>query len=99
MPVNAIADLLCDKRDEIRRIAAAHGALNVRVFGSCARGEAGPGSDVDLLVDTAPVTSSWFPAGLIVDLEDLLGCHVDVVTENGLSPLIRDRVLREAVPL
>ena len=99
MPSNAIADALNDKRDQIRRIAAAHGARNVRVFGSCARGDAGPASDVDLLVDTATVTSSWFPAGLIVDLEDLLGRRVDVVTENGLNPLIRDRVLREAVPL
>lgn len=98
-PANTVADVLHDKREEVRRIAAAHGARNVRVFGSCARGEASPASDVDLLVDTAPVTSSWFPAGLIVDLEDLLGCHVDVVTESGLNPLIRDRVLREAVPL
>jgi predicted nucleotidyltransferase len=99
VPANVVAEVLRNKRDEIRRIAAAHGARNVRVFGSCARGEAGPASDVDLLVDTDPVTSSWFPAGLIVDLEDLLGRRVDVVTESGLNPLIRDRVLREAVPL
>ena len=99
MPVTGVAKLLREKREEIHRIATAHGARNLRVFGSCARGNAGPASDVDLLVDTAAKPSSWFPAGLIVDLEDLLGCRVDVVTEGGLNPLIRERVLREAVPL
>ena len=98
MPVR-VAELLREKREDIYRIAAAHGARNLRVFGSCARGDAGPASDVDLLVDTTARTSSWFPAGLIVDLEDLLGRRVDVVTEKGLNPLIRERVLREAVPL
>ncbi|MBI3695370.1 MAG: nucleotidyltransferase family protein [Acidobacteria bacterium] len=99
MPLTTVAKLLREKRQEIYRIAADHGARNLRVFGSFARGDAGPASDVDLLVDTATKTSSWFPAGLIVDLEDLLGCRVDVVTEKGLNPLIRERVLREAVPL
>ena len=94
-----VAQSLHEKREEIYRIAAAHGARNLRLFGSHARGDAGPASDVDLLVDAAAATSSWFPAGLIVDLEDLLGCRVDVVTEKGLNPLIRERVLREAVPL
>jgi predicted nucleotidyltransferase len=88
-----------EKRDEILRIAAKHGARNVRVFGSVARGEASPESDVDLLVEVGPTTSSWFPAGLILDLEELLGCPVEVVTERGLSPYLRDRVLAEAVPL
>ena len=99
LPVKTVAQSLHEKRAEIYRIAAAHGACNLRLFGSHARGDAGPASDVDLLVDTAAATSSWFPAGLIVDLEDLLGCRVDVVTEKGLNPLIRERVLREAVPL
>ena len=67
-----IVQLLEERRAEIKRIAAKHGAQNVRVFGSVARGEAGPNSDVDLLVDTGSTTSSWFPAGLIVELEDLL---------------------------
>lgn len=92
-------ELLRARRDEIQRIAAKHGARNVRVFGSVARGDAHPESDVDLLIDAGPVTSSWFPAGLILDLEDLLGKRVEVVTERGLDPLIRDRVLKEAVPI
>jgi predicted nucleotidyltransferase len=91
--------LIRAKRDEIQRIAAKHGARNVRVFGSVARGDARPESDIDFLIDAGPVTSSWFPAGLILDLEDLLGRHVEVVTERGLDPLIRDNVLREAVPV
>lgn len=95
----SVEELLRTRREEIQRIAASHGAKNIRVFGSCARGEAGPQSDIDLLIDAEPVTSSWFPAGLILELEDLLGRRVDVVTERGLNPLIRDRGLREAVPL
>lgn len=86
-------------RDLIKRIAAKHGALNVRVFGSRARGDARPDSDVDLLVDIGPHTSSWFPAGLVLDLEQVLGYRVDVVTERALLPGLRDSVLQEAVPL
>ena len=66
-------------------IAARHGAYNVRVFGSTVRGEAGPESDVDLLVDVGPTHSRWFPAGLILDLEELLGRGVDVVTLHQLD--------------
>jgi predicted nucleotidyltransferase len=91
--------LLREKRDEIRRIAARHGARNVRVFGSVARGEARADSDVDILVDAGPETSSWFPAGLVLDLEEVLGCRVEVVTEKGLNPDLKSRVLQEAVPL
>jgi predicted nucleotidyltransferase len=87
------------KRNEILRIAERHGAYNVRVFGSVARGEAGPDSDVDLLIDVGEKTSSWFPAGLILDLEDLLGRRVDVVTERALRPELRPYVLRDARPL
>jgi predicted nucleotidyltransferase len=87
------------KREEIQRIAVKHGARNVRVFGSVARGQARPDSDVDFLIDVEPVTSSWFPAGLVQDLESLLGRRVEVVTERGLHHLIRDQVLREAVPV
>jgi predicted nucleotidyltransferase len=94
-----IRDLIRSKRDVIRRIAAGHGARNVRVFGSVARGEARPESDVDLLVDAGPATSAWFPGGLVADLEAELGRRVDVVTERGLAPELRERVLREAVPV
>ncbi len=92
-------ELLREKRDEILRIAARHGATNVRVFGSVARGEAGLSSDIDFLVDVGPGRSAFFPASLLADLEDLLGCQVDVLTENGLHWYIRDRVLKEAQPL
>jgi predicted nucleotidyltransferase len=92
-------DLLNEKRDDILRLAAKHGALNVRVFGSFARGDADPDSDVDFLIDVGPNTSFFFPGGLLYDLEQLLGREVDVVTENGLHRLIKDRVLEEAVPL
>ena len=94
-----IDQLLEEKREEIRRIAAMHGAMNVRVFGSVARGEARQDSDLDLLVDTGPETSSWFPAGLVLDLEEILGCKVEVVTEKGLNPYLKERVLQEALPL
>jgi hypothetical protein len=94
-----IDELLKEKREEILRIAAQHGAYNVRVFGSVARGEASAESDIDFLIDVGVNHSRWFPGGLLADLEDLLGCKVDIVTENGLHRLIRERVLKEAVPL
>lgn len=94
-----IAELLEAKKGEILDIAAKHGACNVRVFGSVARGEAGPESDVDLLVEVGPGRTPFFPGGLIADLEDLLGKKVQVVTQEDLHWYIRDRVLQEAVPL
>ncbi len=90
---------VAEKRAEILRLARLHGARNVRVFGSVARGEAGPDSDLDLLVEVGAGPTPWFPGSLIADLEDLLGCRVEVVTEKGLYWTIRDRVLKEAVPL
>jgi predicted nucleotidyltransferase len=95
----AIIEVLRDKRAEILRIAAQHGVLNVRVFGSVARGEARADSDVDFLVDVEAGRSLLDLGGLLMDLRDLLHCSVDVVTEKGLRPRVRERVLREAVPL
>jgi len=92
-------ELMRQRRDEILRIAARHGARNVRVFGSVARNAERADSDVDLLIEAGPETTPWFPAGLIVDLEPVLGRRVDVVTDRGLNPLFRERVLSEAVAL
>ncbi len=94
-----IERLLREKRTEILAIAAQHGAVNLRLFGSVARGEAGPGSDVDLLIDVREPVSAWFPGGLITDLEELLGRRVDVVEEAALRPLLRPHILRDAIPL
>lgn len=94
-----IMRLLKEKRDEILSVASRHGARNVRVFGSAVRGEAGPDSDIDFLIDVGETTSSWFPAGLILDLQEILGRRVEVVTARALNPYIRDHVLREARPL
>jgi len=88
-----------EHRDEILRVASLHGAGNVLLFGSVARGEDTSESDVDLLVDVTGNTTPWFPGSLAADLERLLGQRVQVVIRRSLSPLIRDAVLREAVPL
>lgn len=87
------------RRKTILRVAAKHGARSVRVFGSVARREARPDSDVDLLVKMDRGRSLLDQAALLLELRDLLGRQVDVVTEEGLRARIRDRVLREAVPL
>jgi uncharacterized protein len=87
---------LFEKKKEILKIAAKHGARNVRIFGSVARGEAGADSDVDFLVDMEPGRTLLDMGGLLMELRDLLGREVDVVTEQGLKPRIRDRVLKEA---
>jgi hypothetical protein len=86
-------------REDILRLAERHGAYNVRVFGSVARGDASADSDIDLLVDMLPGRSLFDLGGLWWDLNELLGVHVDVVTEQGLRPRIRQRVLHEAMPL
>ena len=92
-------DILHERREAIQLIAAKHGAFNLRLFGSAARGEDKPESDIDLLIDVGATTSSWFPAGLVVELETLLGRRVEVITEKWLNPDIREQILREAVPL
>jgi len=91
-----ITQILEAKKEDILQIAARHGARNVRVFGSAARGEARPDSDVDFLVDMEPGRTLLDLGGLLMELRDLLGLEVDVVTEHGLKPRIRDRVLKEA---
>jgi predicted nucleotidyltransferase len=94
-----LEDLLKAKREEILRVCARYGAYNVRVFGSVARSEADEQSDIDFLVELEPGRTLFDLGGLQYDLEQLLGCPVDVVTERGLKPRMRERVLREAVPL
>jgi len=87
------------KRMPILRIAATHGATNVRVFGSSVRGEAGSGSDLDFLIELAPDRSLLDHVGLVQDLEELLQCRVDVVVEGGISPYLTEEILSEAVAL
>ncbi len=88
-----------DRRAQILRIASKHGAHSVRVFGSTARREARPDSDLDLLITLEPDRSLLDLVAMKQDLEDLLGRPVDVITEAALSPYIREQVLREAVEL
>ncbi len=94
-----IDKVLKEKRDEVLQIAASYGARNVRIFGSLARGEAGPDSDIDILVNLDSGRSLLDIIALKQDLEDLLGCEVDVVTEEAISPYIREQVLKEMVSL
>ena len=91
--------MLQRKREEILHPATRRGAYNVRVFGSAARGEAGPQSDVDLLVAMEPGRSLLDLGSLLADLRDLMGCQVDVVTEESIYWLLRRLILREARPL
>jgi len=99
MEAMTLEELRQDKRAAILAIAAKHGVQGVRVFGSFARGEAREDSDLDLLIEAGPQTPPWFPGGLLVDLEDELGRRVDIAEERALHPLVRERVLHEAVPL
>lgn len=94
-----LSALVKSKRDEILKIASMHGARNVRLFGSVARGQAGPKSDIDFLIELDSERSLMDHVALIQDLEDLLGRKVDVVSEGALHWYIRDRVLAEAKAL
>ena len=91
--------LVKEKRDDILRLASEYGAYDVRIFGSVARGEDDEKSDIDFLVNMEKGRSLFDLGGLLMDLQDLLGRDVDVVTEKGLRERIRERVLREAIPL
>ncbi|MGD0090779.1 MAG: nucleotidyltransferase family protein [Planctomycetota bacterium] len=95
----SLKELVKSKREEILRLAALHGAFNVRVFGSAARGEDDDKSDIDLLVEMESNRSLMDHAALLADLESLLGHSVDVAPQDDLRPKIKDRVLREAIPL
>jgi hypothetical protein len=92
-------DILRKNRQQILALAKKYGAYNVRVFGSLARGEARPDSDIDFLVELEAGRSLFDLGGLLFDLEKLLGVEVDVVTEKGLRARLREHILKEAIPL
>ena len=94
-----LQSLLYQNRERVLETAARYGAYNVRLFGSVARGEATVGSDIDLLVSMQPGRSLMDLGGLLFELQNMLGVDVDIVTEKGLRERIRERVLREAIPL
>jgi predicted nucleotidyltransferase len=94
-----IREVIGARREQIVAIARRHGARNVRVFGSVARGDADERSDVDFLVTFEPGTSLMDHAAMLVELEELLGRTVDVAPESALRPHVRERVMKEAVPL
>ena len=94
-----VSKLVIKHREKILEIATKNGAYNVRIFGSVARGDSNAKSDIDFLIDMQPDRSLFDVGGLLMDLQDLLGCKVDVVTTKGLRPSIRDEVLQEAIPL
>jgi predicted nucleotidyltransferase len=91
--------LLKSRREEILQLAAQNGAYNVRVFGSVARGESRPDSDIDFLVNLEAGRSLLDLARLLRQLEALLDCPVDVMTEAGLRPRLRPQIVKEARPL
>jgi uncharacterized protein len=95
----ALSEVIHQKRPDMLCVAAHYGARDVRIFGSLARGEARPDSDADILVTLEPGRSLLDLIALKQDLEDLLGCRVDVVTEAAVSPYLRERVLKDAVAL
>ena len=94
-----LRELLKENRQDILRIAKKHGARNIRLFGSVARGEDDEQSDIDFLVEMEPDRSLLDRAALQLELQELLGRNVDVVSERGIKPRIRDRVLQEATTL
>jgi predicted nucleotidyltransferase len=95
----AISQAVKEKREEILKVAALRGARNVRLFGSLARGEESADSDVDLLVDMEEGRSLLDLSHLLQDMEELLGCRVHVVESEALHWAIRERIIKEAVPL
>ena len=98
-PSTTLDPLIVRHRDALLCLAKRHGLANVRVFGSMARGDATADSDIDLLVELQPGTSGLALGGMLVDVEALLGRRADVLTIGFLPPLLRERVLQEAIPL
>jgi len=94
-----LRELLKARGEEILAVCAKYGACNVRVFGSVARSEADEQSDIDLIVDFEPGRSLFDHAGLWLELQELVGVEVDVVSSRGIKPRIREQVMREAIPL
>ena len=92
-------EIVKEKRKEILRIAAKYGAHNIRIIGSVARGETAPNSDIDLLVQFDPGRGLLDHAGLILELQSFLGIKVDVASERGLKPWVREHIVKEAVAL
>jgi hypothetical protein len=94
-----IQEIISSHKEQILALADKYGASDVRVFGSVARGTADERSDIDFLVDLVPGRSLLDLEGFLYELQHLLGRPVDVITAAGLRPRIRDRVLKEAVPI
>ena len=94
-----IKELLREHRAEIQRIAAKHGAYDIRFIDSAERGEKGKGKDIVLLVKTRERISPWFPRGFVADLEEMLGHSVEIVTEKGLKPHTRQEIIKKAIPI
>ena len=94
-----IDEILKEKREEILCIAEKHGVGKVKVFGSVARGDAGTDSDVDFLIEVTGQRTSWFPGGLVADLEELLGRRVSVIEPDVIRESLRENILKEAVTL
>jgi predicted nucleotidyltransferase len=94
-----IPEIIADKKEQILALAAKYGASNVRVFGSVANGTANTNSDIDFLVDMEEGRSLFDMGGLLMDLQELFGRKVDVVTENGLHWYIKNRIISEAKPI
>ena len=94
-----VLELLRQRRNEILKLASQHGARNVRVFGSAARGEADGDSDIDFLVELEPDRTLFDLGALLMDLQDLLGRKIDIVTDDSIYWLLRRRILKEAVSL
>ncbi|MHC4752096.1 MAG: nucleotidyltransferase family protein [Planctomycetota bacterium] len=94
-----VLELLRQQRKEILKLASKHGARNVRVFGSAARGEAGTDSDIDFLVELEPDRTLFDLGALVMDLQDLLDRKIDVLTDDSIYWLLRRKILKEAVSL